>query len=50
MARPPQSMKAMSTEGRMLAAQIFALDRKFARLTKKLGLQDEAPGKAKPKK
>jgi hypothetical protein len=38
-------MNAMSPEGEILAAQIFALDRKLARLTKRLGLQDRKPGK-----
>jgi hypothetical protein len=54
MFRPPPPMNAMLPEGKMLAAQIFELERKLARLTKRLGLQEEVPGKSthpkKPKK
>lgn len=44
------SMNAMSPEGRMLAAQIFTLERKLARLIKLLGLNEEVPVKPTPQK
>ena len=47
---PPPPMKAISPEGRMLPAQIFALDRKLARLIEQLGLQEEVPSKSTPPK
>lgn len=50
MFRPLPPMNAMSPEGKMLAAQIFALERKLARLTKRLGLQEEVPSKSTPPK
>lgn len=45
MFQAPPPMNVMSPEVKMLAAQIFALERKLARLTKRLGLEEELPGK-----